>query len=47
MRELLFADDIALIAHSADEFQRIVYAFANALSKFGLKINLKKIEVMF
>ena len=47
MRELLFADDSALIAHSAQEIQRIVDAFANASSKFGLKINIKKIEVMF
>ena len=27
--------------------QRIVHAFANASSKFGLKINIKKTEVMF
>ena len=47
MRELLFADDSALIAHSAEEIKRIVDAFANASSKFGLKINIKKIEVMF
>ena len=47
VRELLFADDSALIAHSAEEIQRIVDAFANASSKFGLKINTKKTEVMF
>ena len=47
VRELLFADDIALIAHPAEEIQRIVDAFANASSKFGLKINIKKTEVMF
>ena len=45
--ELLFADDSALIAHSAEENQRIVDAFANASSMFGLKINIKKTEVMF
>ena len=45
--ELLFADHSALIAHSAEEIQRIVDAFANASSKFGLKINIKKTEVMF
>ena len=39
MRELLFADDSALIAHSAEEIQRIVDAFANASSK--------QTEVMF
>ena len=37
VRELIFADDITLIAHSAEEIQRIVDAFANASSKFGLK----------
>ena len=47
VRELLFADDSALIAHSAEEIQRIFDAFANASSKFGLKINIKKTEVMF
>ena len=46
VRELLFADDSALIAHSAKEIQRIVDAFANASSMFGLKINIKKIEVL-
>ena len=44
---MLFADDITLIAHSAEEIQMIVYAFANASSKFGLKNNIKKREVMF
>ena len=47
MRELLFADDSALIAHPVVEIQRIVDAFATASSKFGLKINIKKTEVMF
>ena len=41
VRELLFADDSALITHSAGDIQRIVDAFANASSKFGLKINIK------
>ena len=39
VRELIFADDSTLIAHSAEGIQRIVDAFANASSKFGLKIN--------
>ena len=42
VRELLFADDSVLIAHSAEEIQRIVDALANASSKFGLKINIKR-----
>ena len=47
VRGLLFADDNALITHSAEEIQRIVDAFANASSKFGLKIKIKKTDVMF
>ena len=47
MRELLFADDSALVAHSADEMQQILDAFSNASKKFGLKINIKKTEVLY
>ena len=47
MRELLFADDSALVAHTADEMQKIVGAFSNASKKFGLKINIKKTEVVY
>ena len=39
-RELLFADDSALVAHSAEEIQKIVDAFSDASKKFGLKINI-------
>ena len=46
MRELLFADDSALVAHSAEEMHKIVDAFSDA-SKFGLKINIKKTEVLY
>ena len=47
MRELLFADDSALVAHSAEEMQKIVDAFSNASKKFGLKINIRKTEVLY
>ena len=47
MRELLFADDSALVAHSAEEMQKIVNAFSNVSKKFGLKINIKKTEVLY
>ena len=47
MIELLFADDSALVAHSAEEMQNIVDAFFNASKKFGLKINIKKTEVLY
>ena len=41
MRELLFADDFALVAHSAEGMQKITAAFSDASKKFGLKINIK------
>ena len=47
MRDLLFADGNALVAHSAEEMQKIVDAFSDASKKFGLKINIKKIEVLY
>ena len=47
MRELLFADDSALVAHSAEEMPNIVDAFSDASKKFGLKINIKKTEVLY
>ena len=47
MRELLFADDSALVAHSAEEMQNIVDVFSNASKKFGLKINIKKTEMLY
>ena len=47
MRELLFADDSVLVAHSAAEMKKIVDAFSDASKKFGLKINIKKTEVLY
>ncbi|KAK2189056.1 hypothetical protein NP493_115g01017 [Ridgeia piscesae] len=46
IRELLFAHDSALVAHSAEDMQKIVDAFSNASKKFGLKINIKKTEML-
>ena len=47
MRELLFANEIALVTHSAEEMLQIVDAFSDATKKFGLKINIKKPEVLY
>ena len=47
MRQLLFADDSALVAHAAEEMQKIVDAFSNASKRFGLKININKTEVLY
>ena len=46
MRELLFADDSALVAHSAEEMQKIMDAFSDASKMFSLKINIKKTEML-
>ena len=47
MRELLFADDSALVAYSAEEMHKIVDAFSSASKKWGLKINIKKTKVLY
>ena len=47
MRELLFADDSALVAHSAEKMHNIVEAFSNASKTFDLNINTKKTEVLY
>ena len=47
MRELLFADDSALVAYSAEEMQKIVDAFSDASKNFGLKIIIKKTEMLY
>ena len=47
MRELLFADDSALVAHSGEKMPKIVDAFSDASKKFGLKINIKKTEGLY
>ena len=47
VRELLFADVSRLISHSVEEIKRFVDAIATVSPKFGLKINIKKAEVMF
>ena len=46
IRELLFADDAALVSHSESGLQRLVDALSSACEKFGLTISLTKTEVM-
>jgi len=46
IRELLFADDAALVAHSETALQRVTSCFAEASKLFGLKVSLKKTEVL-
>ncbi len=47
LRDLLFADDCALIAGSEQEIQASLDKFAAACNNFGLLINTKKTEVMY
>ena len=47
VRELMFADDTAFIAHSFDDAQEIVTRFSDAAKAFGLKINIKKTKMMY
>ena len=45
-RELLFADDCALIAQTANDLQSILNDFARVASRYGLTISIKTTEVM-
>ena len=45
--ELLFADDRALLAHTKAALQHIDNRFYDAAKNFGLKISLKKTEMLY
>ena len=45
-RELLYADDSAMVSHSETELQGMLDAFHSAAQSLGLTINTKKTEVM-
>ena len=47
VRDLLFADDCALAASSHEDLQFLCDSFANAASKFGLKISIDKTKSMY
>ena len=44
--DFLFADDAAVVAHSAEDLQQLVNCFSKACQDFGLTVNLKKTQVM-
>jgi hypothetical protein len=46
VRELMFADDTAFVAHTHSDAQDIIRRFACSAKAFGLKINIKKTEMM-
>ena len=41
-----FADDAAIVAHSAEDLQQLMNCFSKACQDFGLTIILKKTQVM-
>ena len=47
VRELLFVDDAALVAHTETALQRLVSCFAEATKIFGLVVSIKKTEVLY
>lgn len=46
LRDLLYADDCALIAHTVEEAQSMVDAFSGASARYGLTISIQKTEVL-
>ena len=46
MRELLYAYDAAIVAHSLADIQQIVGCSEAAAVKFGLSINIKKTALL-
>ena len=46
IREMLFADDAALVAHTEEALQRMINSFSQASKDFGLIISLKKTNIM-
>ena len=47
IRDLLFADDVTLVAHTERALQSITSCFANDAQLFGLEVSLKKTEVLY
>ena len=47
IRNLLFADDCALVTHTIEDIQFIMDCFSNTARHFGLTVSLKKFEVLY
>ena len=46
IRDMLFADDAAVVAHTQDDLQSLMDCFSQACKDFGLTISLKKTNVL-
>ena len=46
IRDMLFADEAAVVAHTHDELQSLIDCFSQACKDFGLTISLKKTNVL-
>ena len=46
LRDVFFANDAAITAHSAEDLQQLMNRFRKAFQDFGLTISLRKIRVM-
>ena len=46
IREMLFADDAALTAHTEAALQELINCFAHACTEFGLMISIKKTNIL-
>ena len=47
VRDLLYADDCAIVAHTEDDLQKLTDSLSKATKRFGLTISIKKTEVLF
>ena len=46
IRDLLFADDAAIVTHTPGELQRLMNLFSRACAIFGLTVSIKKTNIM-
>ena len=47
VREIIYADDVDLLAHPEEDLQLFMYHLSRACTAFGLTISLKKTKVLF